>query len=356
MRRVWTILKRIGKVLLWIVGVLAVLGIGIFIWLRVEPAEVTECDAGFTLLEHGEGAACIPDDADRVLGLGSVTNQLFTAVEHPWAVVVESMVSIGSADIPGLEEKMRNVNEGVVNLGFIDGSVSRALELLLEIDPDVILVEISPGDLLKPAETIAPVVVMTHLDTWKEMTLLSGELIDKEVEAAELLAAYDERVAILQAQFDDPSAITISNIRLHPSRHTIQLPTSFSGQIISEVGFSFPEGQLELIEETPEMLFIEISDERIDLLDGDYMLYYSGSPDEVLATIDADGDSVVDDFRNDPLYQFLGAVEAGNDYEVDMHWRVAGIYSAHAILDDLFRYVAGVDPDVVAPNPMKLSE
>ena len=43
-----------------------------------------------------------------------------------------------------------------------------------------------------------------------------------------------------------------------------------------------------------------------------------------------------------------------NVYETRMYWTRTGIYSAHHVLDDLFRHVAGVDPEDVAPNPLRL--
>ncbi|MEM7799175.1 MAG: hypothetical protein AAF633_08300, partial [Chloroflexota bacterium] len=155
--------------------------------------------------------------------------------------------------------------------------------------------------------------------------------------------------------FDDPSAITISNVSLIQGQTTVQLPASFSGAILKDVGFSFPEPQLSLIDEDLDLAEISISDERIDLIDGDYLFIYGGFPDSTFETYyDTTTSSLVDDFRKDPLFQFLNAEGAGQVEEVDMYWAEGGIYSAHYLLDDLFRYVAGVDPEEVAPNPLKL--
>ncbi|MEM7333550.1 MAG: ABC transporter substrate-binding protein [Chloroflexota bacterium] len=355
MQKVGKFLKKVGKILLYIVLALVVL-IGAFvIWLRIEPREVTECDAGFRLIKNATGGDCVPVPADRIMLSSSVVGQFFIAVDQPSAMLVSVWDYFNAADIPGLYERLREVNEGAVDLGDVQGNVAQNLELLLQIDPDVIVSEYEVGELLKPAEAVAPVIQLTHLESWKEMMLFAGDLIDEVGEAERLLAEYEMRVDILQAQFDDASAITISNVRIFQDSTTVQLPTSFSGEIIREVGFSFPEQQLALLEGNPDLTEIDISDERIDLIDADYLFLYGGHPDGTFELYyETTTSLVVEQFRGDSLFQFLEAEAVGQAHEVDIYWAVPGIYSAHYVLDDLFRYVAGVDPEEVAPNPLRL--
>ncbi|MEM7800368.1 MAG: ABC transporter substrate-binding protein [Chloroflexota bacterium] len=355
MKRVGTILKRIGKFLLWTLLVLAVF-IGAFvIWLRIEPAEVTECDPGYQLVKNGTGTDCVPDSPERIMLSSPIISQFFIAVEQPSAMMVVAWDRWSVADIPGLYERLREVNKDAVDLGDVQSGAAQNLELLLLIDPDVIIAEYDPGTLEKPAETIAPVLALTHLNSWKEMTLFAGDLIGERGEAERLLAEYESRVEILQAQFDDTAAITISNVALFQGQTSVQLPASFSGAILQDVGFAFPEPQQALIEETPDLAEIDVSDELIDLIDADYLFIYGGLPNTSFeAYYETSTASIVDAFRNDPLFQFLDAEGAERVKEVDMYWKEGGIYSAHAVLDDLFRYVAGVDPEEVAPNPLLL--
>ncbi|MEM7335897.1 MAG: ABC transporter substrate-binding protein [Chloroflexota bacterium] len=347
--------KRAAKIIALVLLLLVLLAGSLFIWIRSEPREVTECEAGFRLIENASGADCVPENASKILLNSTSVNQFFIAVDQPSAMMVGVLDYFTAADIPGLYSRLREVNEGVIDLGTVQGGAAQNLELLLEVDPDVIITEFDLGDLVKPAETIAPVIILTHLDTWKEMTLFAGDLIGEQAEAERLLAEYDARVEILRAQFDDPSEITISNVRIFQDLARVQLPASFSGQIIRDVGFSFPEEQLALIEETPDLYEIRVSDERIDLIDADYLFLYGGLPDWTFETnLETTSSSVVDTFRSDPLFQFLDAEDANTVHEVDIYWAATGIYSAHAVLDDLFRHVAGVDPEEVAPNPLRL--
>ncbi|MEM7335898.1 MAG: ABC transporter substrate-binding protein [Chloroflexota bacterium] len=337
---------------------LAVLVGAFFIWLRSEPEQVTECEPGYRLFEHTEGATCVPEDASKVLTYSTAASQFYVAIDHPMAMTVEVLDHYTAADIPGLYDRLRDVNEDTLDLGRVDGGVAQNVELLLQIQPDVIISEWVVGDLTKTASVVAPVVLLTDLGTWKEVTLMSGDLIGERDTAVALLEAYEQRVQTLRDQFDNPAEITVSHVRLYHERPSIQLPISFAGQIINDVGFSFPPAQLELIEDSPEQLEIDFSDERIDLADGDFIFIYPGFTDyifsDILSDLETESDELTDEFRNDPLYPFLNAAQEGTVYDVDIHWSMTGIYSAHYVLDDLFRYVAGVDPEVVSPNPLRL--
>ncbi|MEM8860304.1 MAG: ABC transporter substrate-binding protein [Chloroflexota bacterium] len=357
MRSVGNILKRIGKILLWIVLALVVIGVGIFFWLRAEPAAVTECDAGERLMQHYSGGVCIPEEAEKVVSTSMTTNQFFIAIGHPLGMMTEALDYATAADIPGLYERLREINEaaGVLDLGGLEGGAGRNLELLVEIDPDVIISEAPVGDLEKPASLIAPVLIVSQLNGWKEVTLYAGDLVDEKAAAEELLASYEERLQILRDQFDDPSNITVSVVSLRHDMTTLMMPNSFWGQIAADVGFSVPEEHKGL-EGTANNQFYDISNERIDLIEADYVFLYGGLAEHYLGNFDTDSQTLIETFQSDPIYQTLSVAESGNVHEVDVYWNTTGIYSAHYVLDDLFRLVAGVDPEDVAPNPLLLSE
>ncbi|MEM7333548.1 MAG: ABC transporter substrate-binding protein [Chloroflexota bacterium] len=351
-----TVIKKIGKGLVWFILVLVLLAVGIVVWVRSEPRTVTECDTGLRLVEHYKGGICIPENAQKVVSTSMTTNQFFVAIGHPLGMMTEALDYATAADIPGLYQRLRDINEAadVFDLGRADGGAARNLEMLTQIDPDVIISEFPVGDLEKPASLIAPVLIVSHLDGWKAVTRYAGDLIEEEAAAEELLEAYEERVQILQDQFDDPSEITLSGVSIYHNRTVLLLPTSFFGQVARDVGFTFPDEQLTLVSTSTNPFEYEFSNERIDLLDADYLFLYAGLADEYLDNFDTSSDTLVDSLRSEPLYQTLSVVESGNVHEVDVYWGTSGIYSAHYILDDLFRIVAGVDPEDVAPNPLKL--
>ncbi|MEM7798176.1 MAG: ABC transporter substrate-binding protein [Chloroflexota bacterium] len=340
--------------MLWTLLVLVVLIGSLVLWLRAEPAQVTQCEAGFVLFEDASGADCIPENVTEVLSLSPMTNQLYLALGIPLAVRIDFFEELVHGNIPGLVERLDEVNAGVIEIELAGSAIGPNLERFAQADPQVIISEAPSVEINKALGLIAPVIYLDPTATWKENMVYASELVGEREAAEALVASYAERLEILRAQFEDPAAITVSAVRLHPERDTIQMPSSFAGQIIRDAGFSYPEEQVLLSEQTPDQIQVEISEERIDVIDADHLFLFGGTPDEMFEEMGTSSNLLVDEFRSDPLFQFLNVAETGNVHIVGLYWRVPGIYSAHAIIDDLFRQVAGVDPDEVSPNPLKL--
>ncbi|MEM7333555.1 MAG: hypothetical protein AAF490_15810 [Chloroflexota bacterium] len=351
------LLKTTGKILLGILVFLGLIVGGFFIWLQGDPEEITECQADYRLFEHALGISCIPNNPERILPYGTAPSQFLVAIEQPMAMTTVGFDVETAADIPGLYERLREVNEGVLDLGFVEGTAVQNIELLLQIQPDLIISEWAASeDVVKTVELVTPAVLLTDSGDWKEITQRSGDAIGRSEQAQELIVAYEERVQILREQFDDPADVSISLVRLWPDNYWVMLENSFSGQIIQEVGFSVPPPQLEIDDQvlTFNSMQIRFSKERYDLVDADFILLFPATTGQVLIDTGYTPRDLTEEFQSEPLFQFLEAPQAGNVLEAGVHWNVTGIYSAHAVLDDLFRYVAGVDPEEVAPNPLRL--
>lgn len=350
MRKIGRFLKSVAKILLIIIGVLVLIGGAFYIWLQIEPEEVTECEAGQRLFEHSDGVDCIPEQVQNVVAFGPPSDQFFLAVNYPPAARIELLDQFLLSNFPALEAPWNELTQGVPNVGGFPPNI----EALLDAEPDVIISGFSVGNANKLLEQVAPVVVLDSSEPWKAQMLSVGDIIGEREAAEMLIADYEARVEILRAQFDDPSEITISHVRVFEEGQNMRLPASFGGQILTEVGFSFPKAQLQFLAEAPTgtdyRVSASISDELISLLDADVVLLYGAFPDSLLE--ETTGSALVEGLQNDPVFQTLDAVQNGNVYEVELYWGMTGIYAAHAILDDLFRHVAGVDPEKFAPNPL----
>ena len=356
MGRVWTILKRIGKFLLWTLLVLVVLIGGFVIWLRAGSGEVAECEAGLRRFETDLHVSCIPEQVERVVPFSPSSTQFFLAIGYQPAGHLTIVDQVAFIDQPELVEPWNEIVEGTETI-TLGESWPPNLESTLAAEPDVILSEYGLSFVSKLVEQIAPVVELNQTQ-WKETVRYVGDVVGEGEAAEALLADYEERVEILRAQFDDPAAITVSAVNVRPERVVLHLSESFASQIIADVGFSFPEAQaqLEAELELEYSSYYDVSAERYDLLDGDVIFFYgleTASFEQDVGYVAGDG-SIVAALLNDPIVQQLGAVERGDTYPAGNYWQRGGIYSAHAVLDDLFRYVAEVDPDEVAPNPLKV--
>ncbi|MEM8857512.1 MAG: ABC transporter substrate-binding protein [Chloroflexota bacterium] len=353
MRRIGNILKRIGKFLLWTILILVVLIGSIVIWLRIEPEEVTECTSDFRLIDTGVKVTCAPKVPTRLLPVSPSATQFFLAIGYAPAAHLTLIDQTAFLDHPQLEEPWEALTKDSYEIGGMPPNV----EAVLNANPDLVISEYDLGTVYKAAERIAPIVELNQADDWKANILTIGEVIGEEEQAAAMLADYDNRVEILRAQFDDVSAVGISTLNVRDERLVLHLPDSFGGQIITEVGFSFPDHQVEFLEENratlPWTTFYDISEELIELADGDALFLYGLNDTQFAEQGYIPTTELVDELLEDPLFKQLSAVENGTVYPGGNYWMRGGIYSAHAVLDDLFRYVAGVDPDEVAPNPLR---
>lgn len=174
---------------------------------------------------------------------------------------------------------------------------------------------------------IAPTVFAESLRVpWQQNFRLHAEALGKTTEAEALLAAYDQRVAELQATLGPTRGeTTISVIRFRPGQVRLYLKSSFIGYILQDVGLGRPASQ------DQDTFAVDITLEQIADVDADY-LFITGY---------AQDDSDLATFLESPLWQTLGAVQ--NDRAIDVddnHWIAGlGVQAANLVLDDLERLV-----------------
>lgn len=96
-----------------------------------------------------------------------------------------------------------------------------------------------------------------------------------------------------------------------------------------------------------------MSKENLALLDAENVIIWTASPS---ADVEAEAQGILATLLEDPLWNTLESTKNGRLFIVGSHWQGFGIFEAHAALDDLFRYVLGVDPQEVSPNPFLVSE
>ncbi|MEM8860871.1 MAG: hypothetical protein AAGD96_21315, partial [Chloroflexota bacterium] len=208
MKRVGNILKKIGKFLLWTILVLVVLIGSLVLWLRAEPAAVTECDPGFVLFEDANGTDCVPENVTAVLSVSPMTSQLYLYLGVPSAVRIDFLEGLVHGNIPGLLERIDEVNAGVREVELTGGVFGPNLEMLAEVNPEVIISEVPSDEINKAMSVISPVIYLDPALTWKENMVSAADLVGERETAEGLIAEYDQRLESLRAQFDDPAALT----------------------------------------------------------------------------------------------------------------------------------------------------
>ncbi len=302
--------------------------------------EPQTCETGFRLFDHellaGE-PVCIPENPQRVVALdmAAVETVLYTGKDllgtNTWI----------AEELPVMLPKLASELEGVEALGYPSN-----LETVLLLKPDLILATDDAIDVEAAAE-IAPVVVGTssvYLN-WEDGVSLWSAVLGVPDLYDELTASYDARISELQEALGEARAETeVSIVSASTYGASLWLIDTAPGKVVSDVGFARPEAQNFSGEagkaEYEDAPYVAISDERLDLADGDeiFVFNYATADPELLQKENA----ATEAFRDDPLWQGLSGVQAGRAYYVGGHWWRAQTYMlVNRVIDDLFTYLVG---------------
>ncbi len=159
------------------------------------------------------------------------------------------------------------------DIGYIGSSQEPNFEAVLALEPDLIIMSNDDIPDLKGMydrySQIAPTVLIdVKPPEWQATLKTIAAVAGRESEATDLLGQYQERVkAVRQSLGDKPGTATIARVRTNLIRYMLQ-DTSFTWSVLKDVGFTAPAQQ----DKTGNDGFINISLERLDLLEADYIL------------------------------------------------------------------------------------
>ncbi|MEM7343885.1 MAG: ABC transporter substrate-binding protein [Chloroflexota bacterium] len=202
----------------------------------------------------------------------------------------------------------------------IGGLSEPNLETVLNLEPDLIVYSDPWGDLaerIPDMEEIAPVVV-PYVDEgdwhWKSVFTAIADVMDKSAEAEAWFEAYDAQTAALGGQLSD-EVREVSIVRWMGDGPRILLSNAFSSDVLSDVGFTRPDYQLELAGSHP-VHTDAINMEQIDVVDAD--IVFAGG-------LNPDGDTAMQEALENPLVQEFSSVQNGRLFTVDgLAWSSTG--------------------------------
>jgi iron complex transport system substrate-binding protein len=208
---------------------------------------------------------------------------------------------------------------GVPVIGDIN---SLNLEAIAAAKPDLILgSKLRADQLYDKLTAIAPTVFSIRPGfPWKENLLLAGAALGEETKAVELLNDYQRKADEVKAALKGRTSVSL--VRFMPGKIRLYGNLSFIGVILRDVGLARPPAQ------DINELAAEVSAERLDGADGDWIFYSSYGPPGATAQ-----GGVV----NGELWNRLGGVKAGHARAVDDEvWFLGlGPLGAQRVLADL---------------------
>jgi iron complex transport system substrate-binding protein len=261
----------------------------------------------------------LPADPQRIIAGNTIILDALLALDAP----VIGAPTFG--DREPLPPYLAQRAQGVQSIG--DTTAPNA-ETIAALQPDLIIIPDTPQfvDGAEPLLAIAPVATVPAVTSndWQTVLRRAGDLTGRETEAENLLASWDERATTLREQFRQAPPGEVSIVRyFNNSARYLPGRSSFAGQILDAAGIPRPPVQAD----GQGKPFVEVSLEEMSALDGDVIF---------VITVD---EALRRRFEEQPLWQQLRAVQAGRVYAVDQHWFSGNILAAHAVLDDLERYL-----------------
>jgi iron-siderophore transport system substrate-binding protein len=254
---------------------------------------------------------------DAQLGGGSAAPapKRVVALDFPSADAVIALgvtpIAIGKVSyVPGGIQAWAKAALGKATPKLIDSESQVPLEEVAALHPDLIVATNSYnlGPVRSKLEKLAPLVTWTHgagVDTWQESTMLVGKALGREAKARRLVADTEARVARAREEHPAFAGKTVTLFNYYQGvAWAISSPDDFSIRFLSSLGFKLSP---EIERRRGKDGRLEVSDERVSLLDADVVLGTS-----------SDSTAKLDEMARGPLFQRLDAVKRGAYSSIDI--------------------------------------
>ena len=285
---------------------------------------------------HVMGETCVPNQPQRVVVLSTTTLEYVMAlgIKPIGATLSDQYASHLQPELTGVED-IGNVGEP-------------SLEKILALQPDLIIGDDSYQTIYPQASQIAPTILykFEHSGQWKDVFTNVAQMLQKTEVAEQVMNDYYRRLDEFKQQMGDRSKQTeVSVVRIYPDQINLYLKDSFCGTILQDAGLQRPEAQNIAASEAKKRfdneIQVTISRELLHQADGNVMFVWTG---ENTAEANQQSQQKLAEFKSDPLWQGLKAVQQNKVYRVPSYWIGSGTIAANSIIDDLFKYLIESPP------------
>ncbi|MFW6174563.1 MAG: ABC transporter substrate-binding protein, partial [Chloroflexota bacterium] len=302
---------------------------------EASPTASTPASSGETgtrTVEHAMGATDVPVDPQRVvvLDMGEMDMALALGVQPVGAALYNPDQEFAEYLQPRID--------GYTRVGTVS---EPDLEAIAALDPDLIISnKTRHEDIYDELSRIAPTVFAEALGAdWKPQFETVARALGREDRHAEVMGEYWDHIDRFQEAMGDRLDEThVTVVRSFPDHVRLYMKDSFIGTIIEDAGLPRPEPQ------DKDKFMEEISAERTRDLAADviFELYWNPSEGEQLSQI-----------TENPLWDQLAAVEAGQVYEMDDEvWGTGlGPMAAMEVIEDLDGVLVEGDVDASVWSP-----
>jgi len=299
---------------------------------EIFPAEAIEavtCEDGLRAVTDAIGSVvCLPEHPERVISLTDGDTDALIALD---------IEPVGVSNGRGAQTPPRYLldylAEDYVSVG---GFFQPNLEILLELEPDIIL--FSYGDFAEPSlleqlNAIAPVFIpVSGEGTWQDLFTSVGEAMNMEADVDAFFTEYENRLAEIGATVEADTQFVIA--RWAAEGPQVMAPYIFAPAILQELGMVMPEEIPDL--EVGHAHSSPLSLETLQILDADWLF---------VGTLQAEGDAAeaLEVVFDNPLFQQLEVAKNEQVVVVDGSvWTSSGgPLAANLVLDVVEKNLTG---------------
>ncbi|WP_428451001.1 ABC transporter substrate-binding protein [Photobacterium kasasachensis] len=271
----------------------------------------------------------IPTTPKRVITLSEI--DLDTALAL-------GITPIGTVNGRGQQTLPRYLQPAIEQDIQIVGDLNRPnMETILELEPDLILTTPNRPEVLALLNEIAPTVVtFKRGEPWKETFDRTAKILNRQQQATDFMAKYQQAVQQSKAQIGDKIGQTISVVRWNPKGPAYMFKDSFASQIIADIGMTRPSYQ----QDPGHTHSLSLSLEALGVLDGNWM---------VIGTLSTTGEAVdaMKQAESTPAFKQLSAIQTKRYDAVDgsLWTSVGGPLAALQVMKDIVELVNKPDAE-----------
>jgi iron complex transport system substrate-binding protein len=270
-------------------------------------------------VEHAMGSTTIKGNPKRVVILTNEGTEALLALGVKPVGAVQSFT--GNPWYEHIADQMKNVK--------VVGTESEVnVEAIAALKPDLIIGnKMRQEKIYEQLSAIAPTVFAETLrGDWKENFQLYAKALNKVDKGNKVIQNYDSRIASLKEKLGDQLQMKVSMVRFMSGEVRIYHKDTFSGVILSDLGFARPDSQ-----NVDDFAERNVTKERVPAMEGDILFYFT------YETGDGKGSELEKEWIADPLFRNLQVAKMGDVHKVsDTIWNTAGgVLAANLMLDDI---------------------
>jgi iron complex transport system substrate-binding protein len=305
---------------------------------------VTEASAFPVTINHKYGSTTVESEPERVVVAGLREQDALLAMGVVPVATTEWYGEHPGAIFPWAKDELGDAKPPVV----LDDDDGLQIEKIAAQRPDLIIAVYS-GMTKKEYDTLsklAPVVAqpkgkVDHGSSWQQETLMTGKAIGQPMRARELVQETEKLIADTAAKHPDFKGQTAAMVTDYQGIF-VYGPQDVRTTLLEQLGFTFPDG---LREAFPDEFGGQLSDEKVDLLDVDALVWF------------ADGDRTVKELKQDSVYSKLDVRREERDVFIRVDDRVykatsfPSVLSMPLLMKELVpRLAAAADGDPQTPT------